>query len=479
SYLLIGFDHEQRSARRAALQALLVTGAGGLALLAGVMLLRQATGSSSLLAGSIAHHPHYAAITLCFLLAAFTKSAQFPFHFWLPNAMAAPTPVSAYLHSATMVKAGVYLVARMTPALGSSALWTTLIVTVAGVTLLTAAVRALRESDLKKILAYTTVSALGTMLFLLGLGTSACITAAVVYLVAHACYKGALFLVAGIVDHETKTRDVRQLSGLGRAMPFTAAAGGLAALSMASLPPTLGFLGKEAAYTAVLDQPLVPMALAALLVISSACLGAAGLAAGVGPFFGAKTSDSQSHEATPGLFLAPLLLALLGALGVIAAWWSRPVGAAAGVIAGRPVSADLAVFHGFGMPLLLSALTLTLTLAIYLTRARWRRHGEPSNLGPERLYHAVLHVLDRLSARIAPPLQDASLPAYVLVFIVSTTVLTGATLFGAADRIVARGLLAPRVYEALTIGLVMLAALTAVRARRTMTAVLSLGTAGY
>ena len=251
SYLLIGFEHEKPEARRAALQALMVTGAGGLALLAGVVLLSQATGTTSLVlepgAPRLAEHPLYPAIVGCFLAAAFTKSAQFPFHFWLPNAMAAPTPVSAYLHSAAMVKAGVYLVARMSPALGGDLRWTLPIVVVAAITMLGAAARAVRERDLKKILAYTTISALGTIMFLLGLGTPASLAAGLLYLLAHALYKGALFLVTGIVDHEAHTRDVTELSGLGRVMPWTAAAGGLAAASMAGIPPFLGFVAKEQA----------------------------------------------------------------------------------------------------------------------------------------------------------------------------------------------------------------------------------------
>src|SRR5690606_3545830 len=159
---------------------------------------------------------------------AFTKSAQFPFHFWLPNAMEAPTPVSGYLHSATMVKAGVYLVARMTPLLGGTTVWTGLIVAAGALTLLGGAYRSLFETDLKRILAYTTIVALGAMMLLLGVGTWAAIVASLVYLVAHACYKGALFLVAGAVDHQSGTRDVRQLAGLRQVMPLTAAAGMLA-----------------------------------------------------------------------------------------------------------------------------------------------------------------------------------------------------------------------------------------------------------
>lgn len=478
SYLLIGFDHEQASARRSALQALLVTGAGGLALLAGVVLLGQKTGSPSLLADNLAGDPHYSALALCFLLAAFTKSAQFPFHFWLPNAMAAPTPVSAFLHSATMVKAGVYLVARMTPTLGGTTLWTVTITAAAGVTMFAAAVQAVRETDLKRILAFTTVSALGTMLFLIGLGTPACITAGLIYLAAHACYKGTLFLVTGIIDHETGTRDVTQLSGLRRAMPITACAGALAAVSMAGLPPTLGFLGKEAAYAAVLEQPLVPLVLTAVLVISSALLGAAGLMVGVAPFLGREASQPHAHEAPAGLYAAPLALAVLCMAGVVAPALSGLMGQAAGSVAGAPVTAELALYHGLGLPLLLSLLTIALMGGIFAVRARLRRAGEPSTLGPERLYHAALQLLDRVSGRIAPALQDASLPAYVLVFVVSVTLLIGMALVFTPGELSGE-LLTPRVHEVLIFVLVILASVTAVRARRTMTAVLSLGTAGY
>src|SRR5688500_16101719 len=247
SFLLIGFEHERDDARRAALQALIVTGAGGLALLAAGVLLFDVSGTTSLSAmpssqESIVGHQFYAVIATLVLLAAFTKSAQVPFHFWLPNAMATPTPVSAYLHSATMVKAGVYLVARMTPILGATALWTTALTTVGVVTMVVGAYRSVQETDLKRILAYSTVSALGLLTMLLGIGTREAIAAALVYLVAHACYKGALFLAAGAIDHETDSRDIRVLSGLRRAMPITATAGSIAALSMAGVPLTLGFV---------------------------------------------------------------------------------------------------------------------------------------------------------------------------------------------------------------------------------------------
>ena len=217
SFLLIGFEHERTGARAAALQALIVTGAGGLALLAAGVLLADVAGTTSLLAlvgarASIVASPFYVAIAALVLLAAFTKSAQVPFHFWLPNAMAAPTPVSAYLHSATMVKAGVYLIARMTPILGSTPVWTVAVTAAGAATMLVGALRAVQETDLKRILAYSTLSALGVLTLLLGVGTESAVIAALVYLVAHAGYKGALFLVAGIVDHEAGTRDITALA---------------------------------------------------------------------------------------------------------------------------------------------------------------------------------------------------------------------------------------------------------------------------
>ena len=258
SFLLIGFEHERAAARAAALQALIVTGAGGLALLAAGVLLIDVAGTVSLAAmatqrASIVASPFYGSIAGLILLAAFTKSAQVPFHFWLPNAMEAPTPVSAYLHSATMVKAGVYLIARMTPTLGSTPMWATAVTVAGAATMVVGAYRSVQETDLKRILAYSTLSALGVLTMLLGVGTREAIVAALVYLVAHACYKGALFLVAGAIDHEVGTRDISVLAGLRRTMPITALAGGAAALSMAGVPLTLGFVGKDGAYEALLQ----------------------------------------------------------------------------------------------------------------------------------------------------------------------------------------------------------------------------------
>ena len=299
SYLLIGFDHERAEARAAALQALLVTGGGSLALLAGFLLLGQVGGSLELSAllsrpGAVTAHLLYVPILLLVLAGAFTKSAQFPFHFWLPAAMAAPTPVSAYLHSATMVKAGVYLLARLSPVLGGTDFWVWLVTVTGSATMLVGAYLALRQSDLKLILAYSTVSALGVMTSLLGLGGALAVRAALAFLLGHALYKGALFLVAGALDHQTGTRDVDRLAGLARAMPITALAAGLAALSMAGIPPLFGFIAKELSYEATLHAPASAWVTAAAVLANALLVAAAGLA-GLKPFLGKALPPPGRH----------------------------------------------------------------------------------------------------------------------------------------------------------------------------------------
>ena len=271
SFLLIGFDHERPAARRAAFQALLVTGGGGLCLLAGLMLtgsLARISDLSGLLAKptALGDHPLMPLALVLVLAGAFTKSAQFPFHFWLPNAMEAPTPVSAYLHSATMVKAGVYLLMRLYPVFGATGLWQVLLPLFGGVTLLVGGSLALRQTDLKLMLAQTTVASLGLLVMLIGIGSERAVEAAALYLVAHALFKGALFMIAGAIDHEAGTRDIIRLGGLRRAMPLTFAAALLAAASMGGMPLFAGFVAKEEIYAALTDggAHLLPLAAAVL-----------------------------------------------------------------------------------------------------------------------------------------------------------------------------------------------------------------------
>ena len=275
SFLLVGFDHENPAARRAALQALVITGAGGLAMLAGLVILGEIAGTyrlSEILASDVdfTAHAMYPVVLALVLLGAFTKSAQFPFHFWLPGAMAAPTPVSAYLHSATMVKAGIYLLARMQPALGGTEAWFAVLTSVGAITAVWSSMMALRQTDAKLMLAWTTVMALGTLTLFLGSSERIAVLAAMTFLLVHALYKCALFLVIGNVDHGTGTREIARLGGLARALPVTAVAAFAAAFSMAGFPPFLGFIGKELKYEgalAIADEPW-PFAGASLLANS-------------------------------------------------------------------------------------------------------------------------------------------------------------------------------------------------------------------
>jgi multicomponent Na+:H+ antiporter subunit A len=485
SFLLIGFEHERAAARAAALQALIVTGAGGLALLAAGVLLATVTGTTSLSAmvasrALIVTSPFYPTIAGLLLLAAFTKSAQVPFHFWLPNAMEAPTPVSAYLHSATMVKAGVYLVARMAPVAGSTPLWTTVATVAGAATMVVGAYRAVQETDLKRILAYSTLSALGVLTMLLGIGTREAVVAALVYLVAHGCYKGALFLVAGAIEHETGTRDVTALAGLRRMMPITAFAGGAAALSMAGVPLTLGFAGKDGGYEALLHAsswfpwPLI------LMVLASIFLGVAGLLAGVVPFLGRPQPERDVHEPPWALWIPPLVLAVCGLLaGIVPSLLDTPLTRAAMAITGVPLGVSLRMWHGMTPALLLSVATLAAVAGTYAIRAGLRTRTWKPRHGTETLYKGAVAGLDRVSRTLGPALHSASLRTYVMIIVVTSIVFGGTALLNDPSL----GTASPRtpltVQDIPLVLIIIAGAISATFARSTMSAVLSLGAVGY
>jgi multicomponent Na+:H+ antiporter subunit A len=320
SFFLIGYKFELENARAAAWQALLVTGAGGLVMLAGLIILGQIHGNYEInqwiQSPTAIQSNSLAPIALILILiGAMTKSAQFPFHFWLPNAMEAPTPVSAYLHSATMVKAGVYLLARLFPVFAGIALWNQVVPWVGLITLVGGALLALGQTDLKKLLAYTTVSSLGGMVFLLGLGTPLAVKTAVLFLLVHALYKGTLFLVAGGVDHAAGSRDIRKLGKLAKLMPFTAIAAGLAALSMAGIPPLIGFISKEYVYESTLYYPNLPVLLTALAVTANVANVAVAGWVGIRPFWQKpyqKDETLHPHKESIWLWVPPLVLAFLG-----------------------------------------------------------------------------------------------------------------------------------------------------------------------
>jgi len=382
SYLLIGFNHTEAKSRRNALQALLVTGMGGLALLAGFILIYAVVGSFDLevvLASgdALRADPLYPAILTLVLLGAFTKSAQVPFHFWLPNAMAAPTPVSAYLHSATMVKAGVFLLARLHPALSGTEAWLWSLTLAGGVTAVFASLMALRQTDLKQALAYTTLMALGTLTLFLADGSSKyAITGFFAFLVTHSLYKAALFLVVGLVDHGTGSRDARVLGGLARPMPVTAAAAALAGLSMAGLVPFIGFIAKEILYKGGGELGLGLLVTAFAFAANALMFAVAGVVA-LRPFWGRPRGATPvaPHEGPWQMWVGPLLLAVLGLGFGLAPEALQTYVADPGVVAllGRPVAAaTLQLWAGVNLALVLSVATFAVGALLYLRHAALR-----------------------------------------------------------------------------------------------------------
>jgi multicomponent Na+:H+ antiporter subunit A len=501
SFLLIGLEHEKAKARDAAKQALLVTGAGGLCLLGGVVLLGLAgaeqglTGGdawrlSSLAGVELRESALYPAMLILLVLGAATKSAQFPFHFWLPSAMAAPTPVSALLHSATMVKAGVYLLARLHPMLGGTDLWQATLIPVGALTMVVAAVVALGQRDLKRILAYSTVSVLGMLVSLLGAGIEKAVEAVIVLLVAHALYKAALFMVAGNLDHETGTRDVTVLRGLRRLMPFTFAAGFVAALSKAGAPPMFGFVGKELLYDFKLSPDNARNILILAAVATNVILVATALLVGLRPFIGERTETPKApHEAPPGMLLGPLLLATTGLfIGLFPAFFDESLGSAtATAILGVPTTMKLKLFHGVSLAALsvlgLSAVTVATGIWLYHRTTRWTaplgRFVERCQAhGPEAWYVAGLRGLDAGARRLTRLVQTGILRHYVMVLLVVAVVLVAPPLVRALhDGPLDLGS-AVRLEELLLVVLATAGALFAIRSKGRLTAVASLGVTG-
>lgn len=375
SFLLIGFWGHLSDARRGARMALTVTGAGGLALLAGILLIGNEVGSFAmsdvLVAGDqLRAAPHYPLIMALVLLGAFTKSAQFPFHFWLPHAMAAPTPVSAYLHSATMVKAGIFLLARLHPALGDTSLWAVSLTLAGLATLVYGAWFALLERDLKGILAFSTVSHLGLIVLLLGLDTPLSIVAALFHILNHALFKATLFMSVGIIDHETGTRDIRRLGGLWSLMPITGTLTLMAGAAMAGFPPFNGFLSKEMLLTKALASELFGGlgSIIPLLVLLGATLSVAYSLRLVHGVFFAKSIDNSPaeqalhpHDPPQGMYLPGLILAFLCLLvGLLPMTLAAPlINSASLAVQGvnNPVF-TFALWHGLNLPLMMSLIAI-------------------------------------------------------------------------------------------------------------------------
>ena len=437
SYLLIGFDHQSDGARDNARQALLVTGAGGLALLIGILLLKTAGGSFTLShwldgGSDIRRHGLYPFILAAVLLGALTKSAQFPFHFWLPNAMSAPTPISAFLHAATMVKAGIYLLMRFHPLLGGTPLWMGTLVLIGGITALWGAVQALGPCDLKRVLAYTTVMALGVLIMFLGGQTTPTLTAATTFLLVHALYKAALFLAVGSIDHETGTRQLGRLGGLWRVMPLTALAVAAATMSMAGFPLFFGFIGKEIMYQGALTQELFRTFATAAAVLSNALMTAVAGIVFLGPFTGRRPPDMGAVcEAPWTMRLGPAVMGVLGIVFGIFPGWVGVNLIQPAVRAIHPVQETVgqALFHGFNAPLLLSIITLTLGGLIYMARRPARASvGAFLDWLPvttQGLYQGGLNLFLKTAGKLTETVQNGSLHTYLVVIALSMIAAVG------------------------------------------------------
>ncbi len=490
SYLLIGFEDTKAPARAAALHALLITGAGGLAMLAGFIVLGQAAGTYTF-SEILAAPPSGTAVGIAaalILLGAFTKSAQVPFHSWLPGAMAAPTPVSAYLHSATMVKAGVYLIARFAPALAPIVIWWRPVVVGVGIaTMLVGGLSALRQHDVKLLLAHGTVSQLGFLVALFGAGWEEATFAGAALLLAHALFKATLFMTVGIVDHAAHTRDLRQLSGLHSSLRPVAIVAVVATASMAGLPPFLGFVAKEAGLGGLLHEGSRATAVLIGIVAGSALTVAYGARFVWGAFATKAGSAGKAMAATPidqpgAAILVPAVAltvatVVLGALPVLA---DPLIEAAARSLDPRVEGVHLQLWHGITVALGLSVLAIAVGAALFFGRDRVARTQErlPRTSSGTEVYQATLAGTLHLADRVTSVVQSGSLPRYLQVTLVTLLALPGVALLG-GPGIPTDLPIAENPLQVVVAVLVVGAAIAAARARRRFAAVLCLGGVGY
>lgn len=439
SFLLISFWWHKTEGRKGARMALTVTGAGGLCLLAGILMVQQVVGTLNidqvLASGDqIRQHPWYTAILIMFLLGAFTKSAQFPFQFWLPHAMAAPTPVSAYLHSATMVKAGIFLLARMYPVLAGTDLWF-LIVSLTGLaTLLLGAYFALFKHDLKGLLAFSTISHLGLITMLLGLGSQMAAVAAVFHIINHATFKASLFMAAGIIDHESGSRDMRKLNGLIRYMPHTAILAMIAAASMAGIPLLNGFLSKEMFFAETLHQDLLgslSWVIPALATVAGVLSVAYSLRFIHDVFFNGEPIDLPKVPHEPPRYMkipVEILVALCLAVGIVP---NLMVGdllyAASSTVIGQVApNVDIAIWHGLNLPLLMSIMAVLGGVMVYSQRKRmFRFQGQFQDRDAKLTFEYVMQSMVEGGKRIVLFIDNGSLQRYLLCLLTAIIVIGG------------------------------------------------------
>ncbi|WP_433660103.1 Na+/H+ antiporter subunit A [Nocardia sp. CA-128927] len=518
SFLLVGHNAEQANSRRAAIQALLVTAAGGLAMLVGLIILGE-TNHSYLLSDLLAraHPPDGLAVNVAvvlILIGALSKSAVVPLHFWLPGAMAAPTPVSAYLHAAAMVKAGVYLVARLAPVFAENPVWHPLVLTLGVASMLLAGLRSLEVVDLKLVLAFGTVSQLGFLIVLVGIGTPEAALAGVAMIVAHALFKACLFMVVGIIDHGAGTRDLRRLSGLGRRAPVLCGIAILAALSMAGIPPLVGFVGKESALAAILDADTLAGPARVLLAVGVVLGSMLTVGYSIRFVWGAfadkpgvarptahgahrvrRVSDYATESAEPtgdsgdgkdggwhapgALFLgAPAVLAVASlAAGLAAPGTNRLLSPYAETFS-EDLLSYLSLWHGFTVPLALTVLVIAGGVTLFQLRDRLRDPTRPRLGNADRAYDATLRGMDRLSLRMTGAVQRGSLPLSQAT-ILGTLIILPSVLLAIGTRTGVELRLWDSPLQAVIGGIMVAMALGATVLRNRLASVLVVGVTGY
>ena len=492
SFFLIGFNNEDEASRKSALTALGVTGLGGFFMLGGFLLIHSISGTYSintLLTSSeiLQNNALFPLILFLIFGGAFTKSAQFPFHFWLPGAMQAPTPVSAYLHSATMVKAGIYILARFSPILNDGFWWNNTLMIVGAITMLYAAFHSIMRTDMKSILAYSTISALGIMVFLLGIGTEYAYYAAVTFVLVHALYKAALFLITGIVDHAVHTRDISKISGLRKKMPIVFIASLIAALSSAGIPLTFGFISKDLIYEATLHMPKWAIWFTAIALLTNIFLACSGFLAGIKPFIGKLPKKHEKIPKTSPFLWIPV--AILSSLTLLFGFF--PMLADEGIlkftfnaVSNVPTTLHLKLWHGFNLVLLLSVTTILLGFILFFSK---RKKGKSlvfiekfNVIAPGKLVANFGELTRNFAFQYTRFFHNGYLRNYLMTIIIFMTVLVGYRLFTTTPiKVNTQDLSGFRFYELTIFVMILIALFFLIVAKSRLTAIASLGIVGY
>lgn len=497
SYFLIGFWHDRKEAREAALKSILITGLGGLFLLAGFVLLYNVTGTLEIpelleLGDEVKSSPYYLPILLLILIGAFTKSAQFPFHIWLPDAMVAPTPVSCYLHSATMVKAGIFLIARLSPIFSGTQVWFFSLSSIGLMTMIIGAYLAIKQTDLKALLAYSTISQLGIMVTMFGFDTSVGKEAAILYVLNHALFKGSLFLLVGAIEHETGTKDLRKLGGLIKNMPYTGILVAFSAISMAGLPPLMGFWAKELFFESTLHIPWHGSPLNFLRIVIP-------LVAVVGSIFTVTYSimvfhrvflerredgPLQAHEAPVGMLISPgILISLSLFLGLFPNILKDSLFQPA-ILSILQYNTNLAIslWHGLSTPLFMSLVAVLMGTITYANRASFQKVQDfiLPNFSLNHTYEGAINLLNQTAELITGIIQNGYLKFYIMTISGFLIVMGGYTFISKVHLQWENLQLSPITpFDLLITCLIIISTLGVVLAQNRIRAILFLGIVGY